>query len=150
MFRLLEAIYSHLYAGQATDPHQAVGGITAANVHRTLSLDASGNLNVNLAASGGGAITAATATLSNVADSASSQTLLAANAGRLGVMIWNDSTQRLLVKCGTTASATSASIPIQPQGYYELPAAPGIYTGIITGIWDADASGSARCTELTA
>lgn len=147
MLTLLKAIYSHLYAGQATDPHQAVGGITSANVHRTLSLDASGNLNVNVAA--GGSTPAGTSTLSNVASSASSVTLLSSNSSRLGGMFFNDSTSRVLVKFGTTASATSFTTAIGPQGYFELPAATGLYSGRIDAIWDA-ANGNMRITELTA
>lgn len=109
--------------------------------------DANGNLKVNVV-TGGGTGTAATATLSNVSDSASSVTLQAANSSRLGLLIVNDSTVRLLVKFGSSASATSYTVAIAPQGYYELPAP--IYTGIVTGIWDSDASGAARMTELTA
>lgn len=148
---LLRAIFSHLYTGQATDPHQAVGGITSANVHRTLSLDSSGNLNVNAAA---GSITvtqpvATTATLTNVNDSNSNQTLLAANSARLQATIFNDSDQNLFVKFGTTASSTSFTVKMLPGAYYELPNM-AMYTGRIDGIWAADSTGAARITELTA
>lgn len=89
----------------------------------------------------------ATATLSNVAGSTSSVTILASNAARIGAFIYNDSTlNNLFVKLGTTASATSFTVLIPSQGYFELPTP--IYTGIITGIWVA-ATGSARVTETT-
>lgn len=87
-----------------------------------------------------------TATLSNVADTATSTTLLASNADRLGASVYNDSTVALYLKLGTTASATSFTIKLQPDDYYEVPAG---YTGRIDGIWASDASGSARITELT-
>jgi hypothetical protein len=89
---------------------------------------------------------AATATLSNVNDSASSVTLLAANTARLGASVFNDSTSTLYLKLGTTASTTSYTAQLQPYDLYEV---PGGYTGVIDGIWSADASGAARVTELT-
>ena len=91
---------------------------------------------------------AATATLANVAGSASSVTLLAANASRLGAVIMNDSSASLYVKFGSTASTTSFTYLVVAGGTVELPT-NAVYTGIITGIW-ASATGSARVTELTA
>jgi hypothetical protein len=86
-----------------------------------------------------------TGTLANVASSASSVTLLASNASRLGATIHNDSTQILYVKFGTTASATSYTVKMVADAYYECPFG---YTGRIDGIW-ASANGNARVTELT-
>jgi hypothetical protein len=89
---------------------------------------------------------AATATISTQADAATSATLKASNANRLGIVIVNDSTAVLYVKYGATASATDYT--------YKLSAGESLreelYTGIIDGIWASDASGSARITELTA
>lgn len=92
--------------------------------------------------------TSATATLTNVNDTASSTTVLASNANRLGATFFNDSTSLLYLKFGATASTTSFTTQIQPGGYFELPG-PAIYTGVIDGIWSADASGAVRITELT-
>lgn len=92
-------------------------------------------------------IDASTATLTNVNDTASSTSLLASTAGRLGVTVFNDSTSTLYLKYGTTASATSFTVKIPPGAYWEMPLP--IYTGAIDGIWSADASGAARITELT-
>lgn len=89
-----------------------------------------------------------TATLSNVASSATSVTVLAANANRLGAMVYNDSTAVLYLKFGATASTSSYTVQIASLGYYELPTLSR-YTGIIDGIW-ASANGNARVTELTA
>lgn len=86
-----------------------------------------------------------TATLSNVASSASSVTLLALNAQRRGATIYNDSSAILYVKLGATASATSYTVKMYQDDYFEVPAA---YTGVIDGIWAA-ATGSARITEIT-
>lgn len=84
-----------------------------------------------------------TATLSNVASSAASVTLLAA-APRTMATVWNDSTAILYLKFGATAIATSATVPIAAQGYYEFPSP--IDQGRVDGIW-ASANGFARITE---
>lgn len=88
---------------------------------------------------------ALTATGSNVASSASSVTLLAANNARLGATIFNESTQVLYVKFGTTASATDYLVQLVASAYYEVPFG---YVGRIDGIW-ASANGNARVVELT-
>lgn len=89
---------------------------------------------------------AATSVLANVASSATSVTIQAANANRLGLTIFNDSTALLYVKFGTTASATSYTVQVAAGGYYEVPLD---YTGRVDGIWAA-ANGFARVTELSA
>ena len=89
--------------------------------------------------------TSGTATLSNVSSSATNVTLLSANASRKGATIQNDSTQVLFVKFGTTASATSYTVRMVPNAYYEVPFG---YTGRIDGIW-VSANGDARMTEMT-
>lgn len=92
----------------------------------------------------------ATPAQSSVANSASSVSLLASNANRLGATIFNDDTANtgatLKVKLGATASATSFTVALAPQAYYEVPFG---YTGAIDGIASA-ATGNARITELTA
>jgi hypothetical protein len=89
---------------------------------------------------------AGTATLSNVSDSATSVTVLAANTARVGATIYNDSTSTLYLKLGSTASTTSFTAKLFQDGYYEVPFG---YTGVIDGIWSADSSGAARVTEIT-
>lgn len=88
---------------------------------------------------------AGTATLSNVASSATNVTVLAANTGRLGATVFNDSTQVLFLKFGATASSTSYTVRMVSLSYYEVPVG---YTGILDGIW-ASANGSARVTEIS-
>mgnify|MGYP001612758565 CR=1 FL=1 len=90
--------------------------------------------------------TAGTATLSNVAGSATSVPLLASNASRRGATFFNDSTALLYLKFGATASTTSFTTQLSANGYYELPLP--IYTGAIDGIW-ASATGNVRVTELS-
>lgn len=97
-----------------------------------------------IAESGIPVLTVAAATLANVASSATSVTLFAANASARGRTVFNDSTQPLYLKFGATASATSFTVKIAAGGYYEFPAP--FYRGIVDGLWDS-ANGSARTTE---
>lgn len=89
---------------------------------------------------------ASTAVVTSVNDQATSTTLLAANAARLGCRIVNDSTSVLYAKFGVTATTTDYSHKLLAgETLFE-----NEYTGRIDGIWSADASGAARITELTA
>jgi hypothetical protein len=87
----------------------------------------------------------ATTNQTSVAGSASNVTLLASNAARTGAVINNDSTAILYVKCGATASTTSYTYKLFPDGVCELPFG---YSGIVDGIW-ASATGNARITEFS-
>lgn len=89
----------------------------------------------------------ATPSQTSVNDTASSTTILASNANRLGATVYNDSTAVLYLKLGATASTTSFTVAMAAASYYEVPFG---YTGVIDGIWASDASGAARITELTA
>ena len=84
------------------------------------------------------------ATLTNVASSATSVTVFSANGAAKGRAVWNDSTQVLYLKFGTTASATSYTVQLAAGAYYEFP--QPIYAGRVDGIW-ASANGNARTTE---
>lgn len=88
-----------------------------------------------------------TATLANVNDTATSTALISANTARLHAKCFNDSTAVLYINYGATASATAFTEKVEPGGswFMEWP----IYVGVVNGIWASDASGAARCTELT-
>jgi hypothetical protein len=88
---------------------------------------------------------AGTATRSDVTSVATTTTILAANANRLGAVIYNDSTKLLYLKFGATASLTDFTVVLRQGDNYEV---PFNYTGRIDGIWSA-ANGAARMTELT-
>lgn len=89
---------------------------------------------------------ATTGTMSSVAGSASSVTILASNASRRGAAVFNDSSAILyLAVSATTASTTAYTVQVAANSYYELPT-NRLYTGQLTGIW-ASATGSARVTE---
>ena len=87
----------------------------------------------------------ATSTLSNVAASASNVTVLAANANRLGAIVFNDSSAQVYIKFGATASSTSFTYRMEAYSTLEVPFG---YYGQIDGIWTS-ATGSARVTELS-
>lgn len=92
--------------------------------------------------------TATTAVLTSVPDGTTSTVLLAANASRKGAAIYNESAANLFIAFAATASATAYTIKLPAGGYYELPTT-ACYTGTISGVWDADSTGSARITELS-
>lgn len=74
-------------------------------------------------------------------------TLIAADANRFALTIYNESTATLFLLMGAgTESATVYTIQIPPGGYYEAPA--GTATLRASGHWSA-ANGSARITAVT-
>lgn len=89
---------------------------------------------------------AQTATLTQVASSATTVVLVAANTNRKGLYIYNDSTAILYVAFAGTASTSVYSFQLPAQGFYEMPAP--IFVKTISGIWTA-ANGNAILTELT-
>lgn len=105
-------------------------------------------LKVAVTSGGGSGIKPATATLSNPSASATSATVLAANASREGAIFVNDADKICYLKYGATASPTSYTRKLMPGESYELPRAA--YTGKIDGIWDTGPTGKLYVTELTA
>ena len=93
-----------------------------------------------------GPTSAATSTITSVADTASSVLLLASNTSRVGASIQNDSDQILYLKLGTTASLADYTVKMVAGAYYEVPFG---YTGRIDGIWAANSTGAALIDELT-
>lgn len=84
-------------------------------------------------------------TTTSVASSASSVTILAANANRRGCSIANDSTATLRLSFSTPATTANAFL-VLPPGAFILLDQQMIVTGIIYGIWSA-ANGTAQVTE---
>lgn len=91
---------------------------------------------------------ATAAAQTSVADSASSVTILASNAARIGATVMNDSTATLYLRLSASAaSATDYTVQLVSGAYYEV---PSHYSGAITGIWASDPNtGAARVTEIT-
>lgn len=84
-----------------------------------------------------------TATLANVASSASSTTVFAASSNVNGRTVFNDSNATLYLKFGATASPTSYTVQVAAGGYFEFPIP--VYSGEVDGIWSS-ANGNARTT----
>ena len=82
--------------------------------------------------------------LANVASANSSTTLFSVTGRALGRTIYNDSTQVLYVKFGTTATNSSYTVQMAAGAYYEFP--QPVYAGRVDGIW-ASANGNARVTS---
>lgn len=126
----------------------ATGSAVPANAFYQGGRDPSGNL-IGIGADAARNLTVAqyatTPTLTNVASSATSVSLLVSNAAAKSRIIYNDSTQVLYVKYGTTASATSYTVQIAANGFFEFPQPS--YTGAVDGIW-ASSNGFARVTEV--
>jgi len=85
------------------------------------------------------------ATAVNVPASVTVVTLKVINTARLGFTLYNDANKDALVKLGSAASLTSFNIHMFPKSHYFMPAP--IYTGIVTAIWRAGATGNMRVTE---
>ena len=85
------------------------------------------------------------ATHANVASSASSVTLFAANTEARARYVFNDSSSVLYIKFGTTASVTSYAVQVAAGAFFTFPTP--LYAGRVDGIWAA-ANGNARTTEL--
>jgi hypothetical protein len=90
-------------------------------------------------------LNSSTGTVTQVASSATSVTLLASNVARRGATIYNDSIKKLYVKLGATASLTSYTKQLDMDECWEIPFG---YTGVIDGLWVL-ANGNAYVTELT-
>lgn len=81
--------------------------------------------------------------------SATSVTLLEANEARRGLHLYNTDANAVYVKFGATATATSFTVKIPADGYWEMPVGFNLpaYTGKIDAIWVAAGSGKMIITE---
>lgn len=88
-----------------------------------------------------------TGTSTQVASGTGAVTILAANTARYGASVANDDANALYLLLGAgTVSATVYTVKLYTDDFYEVPYG---FTGILTGIWAGDGSGSARVTEYT-
>lgn len=136
--------------GAATEDLQLAGNVLLTSIESRLEALETGQatansllaeIELNTASSG-----AATAVHTNVAASLTSVTLLAANAGRRGATVYNDSTAEMLLRLGMPVSATDFTLRMGPESFFEV---PFNWIGAITGMWTA-ATGTARIEELSA
>lgn len=100
------------------------------------------------------ALPTAPATTASVTASATSVTLAAANAKRRFLSITNNGSTVLYVNWGATASATANRVQIAAGASVDLPVfydgsgRPGVYKGVISGIWAGSPTGSAQVTSI--
>ena len=85
-----------------------------------------------------------TAAESTVSRSATSTTLIAANADRVEVIIRNDSNGTMYISLTGTATTSSTIELLKGDTFFE-----DKYTGIISGIWSSAGAGNAIITEVT-
>jgi hypothetical protein len=85
-----------------------------------------------------------TASVTRVASSATTVTLLAANAARKVYYLFNDSNRSAYVKFGAGASATDFTLKMAPGAFWENQ--EHAFRGVITAVWD-QANGAMQVTE---
>lgn len=85
------------------------------------------------------------ATLSAVASSVTSVSLLSSNASRKGLILFNDSNSVCYVAFAGTASSTAFTVKMAAGAFYEMPIP--VYRGAVSAIW-SNANGNMRITEL--
>lgn len=152
-------MYTACWAGGTTSNFQKITDTLTDNTLATLSRSVitgqttgggGGYVNVKVNPSGALAVestsaTPDTGTVTTASVTNSNTTVLASNNNRMGATIYNEGSVTALVKLGSTASATSYTVKIITDAYYEVPFG---YTGIITGI-TASGTATLRVTELT-
>jgi hypothetical protein len=139
----------------------------AANLNATVVQGTASNLNATIVGSGSAGTAAAgvvtvqgiasmtplltqnrnatTATLTQVAGSVTSVSLLASNTNRLAAIIQNDGSSVMYVAYGATASTTAYTYRVTANSNLVI---DGFYTGAISAIFSTTNS-TARITELT-
>ena len=92
-------------------------------------------------------ITSNLGALTSVASAAASTTILAANARRKGATVINTDANALCLRLdgGTATTTTGFNVRLVQNAYYEIPFG---YTGLVTGIWEADGAGAANVCEF--
>jgi len=89
---------------------------------------------------------ASTSTISRVGAASSNTSLVAANASRIQIILFNDSNKSAFVKYGTSASSTSFSIKMPPESHHFIDGP--VYSGAIDAIWESGATGAMQITEM--
>jgi len=89
--------------------------------------------------------TSSTGTLAQIAYNTASTLILAANAQRAGLSVYNSSSAELFLAPTASVTTQSFSYRVAPRAEFELP--PPLYTGPIYGAWAAGGAGGAQVTE---
>lgn len=89
---------------------------------------------------------ATTSTVTRVSSSITNVVLIAANANRKGLMLYNDSTADQYIKFGSTATSTDFTVILTRKAFYEM--SFPLYVGQIDVI-SSSATGAIQVTELS-
>lgn len=89
-----------------------------------------------------------TGTITQQAQSTSSQVLLPANAGRKGFYLYNNSGQKIFVAFAATASSSAFTLLVAANSGYES-SQNACYKGIISGVFGGSGGGNVQITEMT-
>lgn len=90
----------------------------------------------------------ASAAISSINQSPTSQVVLASNANRKGLYLYNDSGAKLYVAYSATASSSAFTLLLSANTGQEIDSTK-VYTGIISGVWASGTGGKLQITELT-
>ncbi len=147
----LTSILSAL-TGAATAANQVTAQTTLASILSALTGAATAanqvTANTTLAAINTKLTQPATATITNITQSPSSQTVLAANANRKGLYLYNDTGMKMYIAYSATASTSAFTFLLAANAGIEIDSA-NIYTGAISAIWSSGTSASKlQITEI--
>lgn len=120
-------------------PNVNVTNTPDVHITNTPSVTVSGTVQVTQAG-------ASAATITSVAQSASSVSLLALNANRKGFSLYNDGTKNAYIAFAATSTTTAFTMLLPPGALYESNID---YTGVMSAIWSAAGAGAMRITELS-
>jgi len=143
---------------QSGGDHRQVVVLGDADAAVTALVDASGHLAVTVMDGRIGPQTTSISALTSVTPAATSATVLAANANRVGFKIFNDSNvDVLLTENAAATTVTAYSLRIVAGGYYESSGTNAVWIGAVTGLGvatgtttaTAAASGALRVTDFS-
>lgn len=90
-------------------------------------------------------------TRTTTADQATAAQLVAANTGRVNLLVYNDSTEVLFLRFGGAPTLSDYDFPVAPGQFFNmLRDLGGVYRGAVHGIWENDSTGTARVADYTA
>lgn len=94
-----------------------------------------------------GKFSPASAAITTVARSATTQVILASNSSRKGFLLHNDTAAICYVAFAATATTALFTLRVAANSLYESPIP--CYTGVISGIWSGGGANNLIVTELT-
>lgn len=72
---------------------------------------------------------------------------MAGNYARLGLWVFNNSSEALFIAFDTTPTTTLFNVKIAAAGFWECP--QPVPHGVLNGIWASNSTGAALVTEVT-